>query len=114
MGTVISKISHRITVEYIETAKIMLNHNKKLLPLIVDVDKISEFLHDDTAWSTSGFLHVDKLYWEFMCWLRRKHSLQTYNKKIFIEKLSKKRTIINNHVQHIKLTNIVNEDVLRF
>ena len=113
MGSTISTISRRITIDYIETAKIMLNHNKKLLPLIVNVDKISEFLHEETAWSTSQSLSIKDIYREFSAWLSRKYGIRNYNKSIFVEKLSKKRVIENNEVINIKLLNKTSMDVLR-
>jgi hypothetical protein len=116
MGATISNISHRITVQYIETAKYVLNHNNTRYPLLVDVDKISEFLYEETQWSISEFVEIDDIYWDFMKWLKRKYKTNKYNKKIFIDKLSKKRTIINNKVHHIKManmSNMINSDIFR-
>jgi hypothetical protein len=81
--------------------------------LIVDVDKISEFLYEETAWSTSQSLNVDEIYREFSVWLQRKYSIRNYNKSTFIEKLSKKRIIENNKVINIKLLNKISMDILR-
>lgn len=104
-----NNITHRISVEYIEKGKILLNHNNKLLPLLVDIDKISEFLNDETEWSTSRSISVDQLYRDFMYWLLRKHKIRSYDKDVFIEKLSKKRYIENNFVKNIKKINSVND-----
>lgn len=113
MGTSISTISRRITIEYIESAKVLLNHNKKFLPLIVDVDKISEFLNQETAWSTSRSLSIDELYRKFSGWLYRKYTIRNYNKSIFTEKLLTKRTVENNRVINIRFAYEDSLDCLR-
>lgn len=92
----------RINVEYVENAMYMLNHNNPKYPLIVDVDKITEFLCEETKWSTSGTLEIDEIYNKFLIWLENKHNIKNFNKDIFTEKMSKKRNVINNCVQNIK------------
>ena len=109
----ISKIIQRINVEYVEYTMYMLNHNNKNYPLIVDVDKITEFLCEETKWSTSGTLKIDDIYNSFMTWLETKYNIQNYDKNIFIEKLSKKRSIVRNIVQNIKFTNLSNSQIFR-
>lgn len=113
MGNTISSISQRITIQYIDTIKNILNHNNKKYPLLVDVDKISEFLCDKTEWSSSESIDISELYWEFMCWLKEKYKINNYNEEIFVSKLSKKRTIIDNKVCNIKMSNMFDSDFLR-
>ena len=113
MGTSLSTISHRIRVEYIDTVKCLLNHNNPNYPLIVNVDKITEFLNEETQWSTSGSVNIDEIYWNFTQWLKRRYKINKYDKKIFIEKLSKQRKIVDGAVCHMKMVNMSNSEIMR-
>lgn len=92
----------RINVECVENIMYMLNHNNSNYPLIVDVDKITEFLCEETKWSTSGTLKIDEIYNKFLIWLENKYNIKNFNKEIFAEKMSKKRNVVNGCVQNIK------------
>jgi hypothetical protein len=93
----------RITIEYIESVLYLLNHNNPKYPLLVDVDKISEFLYEESKWSSSNTISIDVLYTNFLIWLSNKYNIIKYNKNIFITKISKKRIILDNKVQNIEL-----------
>lgn len=113
MNLSLNNLLQRINVEYIEPTMYMLNHNNKYYPLIVDVDKVSEFLYEETKWSTSGTLSTDELYNKFLNWLESKYNIESYNKNTFFEKLSKKRNITKNKVQNIKFINLTASQLIR-
>lgn len=113
MGTTVSTISRKITIKYIETTKIILRNNVTLMPLILNVNKVDEFLNEETEWSNTNYEEFDVIYDEFLLWIKKKYNVFHYNKKIFFEKLKSKRMIENNIVKNIRLINSINIDNLR-
>jgi hypothetical protein len=85
----------------------------KNIKTIINIDIIDEFLYENTAFSKNNNIDINDIYIDFMCWLNKKHKINTYNKNIFINKILLKKQVINNNLQNIKMINMIDTDILR-
>ena len=107
-------VSKKISATYIEPAKAYLNNNISIIPklAIIDVDKIDEFLYEETEWS-EGCEMFSEVFCVFLKWIKHKYGVEKYNQNVFYKKMNTKREITRNVILNLRLKYKIDDECFR-